>query len=93
LCNASFYLEKYYSLFLPTTTTKPATSNAATIIIITVLRAAVTGNAEEGVEVGGTGVIVKVGDDVGHGVIVGNPVGVCVGKVDVGVYAAWIIIF
>ena len=53
--------------------------------MLTTLRADETGSPGEGVDVGGMGVWVDVGVEVGQGVMVGRSVGVDVGGVGVGV--------
>jgi len=56
-----------------------ASTSAATTIKDIAVRAVETGSPGEGVGVGGMGVFVDVGVDVGQGVIVGRPMGVTVG--------------
>lgn len=68
-------------------------NSATTTITITASRAAETGSPGDRVGVGGTGVQVEVGVEVGQGVMVGRPVGVEVGNVGVGVKAMRIISF
>lgn len=63
------------------------------MINATAFSAAETGKAGEGVGVGGIAVAVVVEVELGQGVIVGGMVGVEVGRVGVGVYAARMMIF
>ena len=71
----------------------PASNMAETIIVATAPPAADIGKPGEGVGVGGMGVTVDVGVEVGNGVRVGGIVGVKVGWVGVGVKATRMLIF
>jgi hypothetical protein len=64
---------------------KAAITRAVITITITASRVVETGKPDVGVDVGGKGVLVKVGVEVGHEVMVGRVVGVNVGRVGVGV--------
>jgi hypothetical protein len=86
----------YTTFFLPINEIAPATITAATMIRITAPPAVEAGMPCDLVAVGvagGSGDAVDVSVEVGQRVAVGKLVGVEVGRVVVGVYAAWTMIF
>jgi hypothetical protein len=77
----------YYFFLRPKMAISPAKISADMAITPAIPPAVETGMPGAGVGVAGMGVAVKVGVEVGHGVLVGGMVGVEVGRVGVGVNA------